>query len=143
MMEKLLFLFFIVLVSFLTNIAWENFHSRFYNTEGTARSRSRIPICPIMDGIIILLLYLLLALIFGEFYWIERADFASIAIVVIIGGGVAIIIEKVSLWLGLWTYNERMPRVPLANAGLWPVLQLMILPSISYFISYFLVEMLQ
>lgn len=139
MMEKLLFLFLIVLVSLPTNIVWENFHSRFYNIYGTVRSRSRFPICASMDGIIILLLYLLLALILGNFLWIEQANFTSIVIAVIIGGGVAIIIEKVSLWLRLWTYNEKMPRVPLANVGLWPVLQLMILPSISYFVSYFLV----
>jgi hypothetical protein len=43
----------------------------------------------------------------------------------------AVGLEWYALASGRWSYNERMPIVPLVNVGLWPVLQMTLLPSLS------------
>lgn len=134
-MEKFLFILFIIVISYFTNFIWENLHYPFY----TILKKRPSFICVSMDAIIILLLYLTLAFVFHNFFWIKGADYKSIVFTVILGGITGIIIEKVSLLLNLWDYNEKMPKVPIVRVGLWPVLQLMILPIITYFASYFLV----
>ena len=38
-------------------------------------------------------------------------------------------------FLKIWSYNELMPIIPYLNVGLSPVLQMIIVPIITYFIS--------
>lgn len=141
-MEKTLFVLFIVIVSFLTNIVWENLHSSFYSTYSKILSKSKYFICTIMDALIILVLYLLFVFLFKDFLWIKEIDFQKVAFVIIVGGITGVIIEKVALSIKLWSYNKKMPRLPVVNVGLWPVLQLMVLPITVYYISFILLRFL-
>lgn len=134
LMEKFLFLFFLILLSYFSNFIWENLHYPFYSI---IKKRPTF-LCVSMDVVIILIFYLILAFILQNFFWIQEADYKLITITIILGGILGIIIEKLSLFLNLWAYNEKMPQVPIANVGLLPVLQLMILPIVIYFASYFL-----
>ena len=43
----------------------------------------------------------------------------------------ALLVEWTALSVGAWSYNERMPIVPLLDAGLWPLLQLTILAPVA------------
>ena len=43
----------------------------------------------------------------------------------------ALLVEWTALSVGAWSYNERMPIVPLLDAGLWPLLQLTILVPVT------------
>lgn len=43
----------------------------------------------------------------------------------------ALLVEWTALSVGAWSYNERMPIVPLLDAGLWPGLQLTILVPVT------------
>jgi hypothetical protein len=136
--EKLLFILLIIIVSLLTNFIWENFHSSFYKSYNTLLNKTRFSICTLMDSIIVSLLYIGLAFILKDFFWIRDFRYKSVILAIIAGAVIAIIIEKLALLLNLWRYKEKMPKIPLLNVGLWPVLQLMILPVPTYFISYFL-----
>jgi hypothetical protein len=136
--EKSLFILVIIIISLLANFIWENFHSSFYKSYRTLLNKTRFSICTLVDSIIVSLLYTSLAFILKDFFWIRDASYKSVILTIIGGGVVAIIIEKVALLLNLWGYKENMPKIPLLNVGLWPVLQLMILPILTYFISYFL-----
>lgn len=141
-MEKNIFILFVVIVSVLTNIVWENFHSPFYSTYSRLLSTSKFSICTIMDTLIMLALYFLFTHLFKDFFWIKKIGLARITLVVLIGGIAGVVIEKLSLSFKLWSYNNKMPRVPVVNVGLWPVLQLMVLPIIVYYLSFILVRIL-
>jgi hypothetical protein len=86
------------------------------------------------------LLYIGFAFILKDFFWIGDFKYKSMILAIIAGGVIVIIIEKSALLLNLWRYKEKMPKIPLLNVGLWPVLQLMILPMLTYFISYFMLK---
>lgn len=43
------------------------------------------------------------------------------------GAMTALLVEWTAVSVGAWSYNQRMPTVPLLDAGLWPLLQLTIL----------------
>lgn len=139
-MSKYFILLLIAGFSFLTNLAWENFHSRYYNSYNKVLSKSRFFICTLIDTLIVLFIYLLFAIIYQNFYWMERIDYRALLILVATGGIIAVIIEKIGLEVNLWTYNNKMPKIPVLEVGLLPVLQLMVLPVIVYLFSYWLFQ---
>jgi uncharacterized membrane protein YqaE (UPF0057 family) len=49
----------------------------------------------------------------------------------LVGAALAVAMESVALALGAWSYSDRMPRVPFFDVGLWPVLQMTILPPLA------------
>lgn len=53
----------------------------------------------------------------------------------LLGGIFAATFEWYSMASDRWSYNERMPIVPVLNLGLWPLLQLMLLVPISWAIA--------
>lgn len=55
---------------------------------------------------------------------------------VLIGGAGAVLSEMRHLSLGSWAYDDSMPIIPLVNVGISPVLQFMLLPLLSYKLSY-------
>lgn len=52
-----------------------------------------------------------------------------------LGAASAAVFEMWAVASGRWTYNDRMPLVPLIGAGLWPVLQMTILPPLALWLS--------
>lgn len=53
--------------------------------------------------------------------------------IAVAGGAVsAVIVERLAIDAGRWTYNTLMPLIPLVGAGLWPVLQMIVLPPLAY-----------
>ncbi|MGH9628043.1 MAG: hypothetical protein ACRD7E_06850 [Bryobacteraceae bacterium] len=48
-----------------------------------------------------------------------------------LGALTALLIEKIELARGSWSYSEAMPIVPIIDIGLWPFLQLILLVPIS------------
>jgi hypothetical protein len=136
-MEKVTFLLVIFITSFLTNLVWENLHSIFYSNYTKILNQAKFLICSFIDSIIILLLYAFLAALFGSLFWIEAVNFKLVALVILMGGIIAVIIEKIALLLNMWEYNNKMLIIPLLKVGLLPVLQLMILPIVSYLVSFY------
>jgi hypothetical protein len=49
----------------------------------------------------------------------------------VLGAGTAIAVEWAALADGRWTYNALMPIIPVLNVGLWPVVQISLLPVMS------------
>lgn len=74
----------------------------------------------------------ILAVSFGV--WLaRRAPWAYVAAAT--GSLTALLVEWTALSMGAWSYNERMPIVPLVDAGLWPVLQLTILVPVAMWVA--------
>lgn len=80
------------------------------------------------------MLYGLLAVWYKNFYWIKNINWKSTAVLVLLGGGIAIGFEQWAFNSGMWSYTDRMP-VVLLNTGLSPLLQMMLLPLLSFYIT--------
>jgi hypothetical protein len=97
-------LFIVAGVSFLLNVAWENLQAPLY--QGYNNFWQHFPICSVASlGLIILVLYLVLAIINKDILWIGKIS------------------------------NSAMPLIPYAEVGLLPVLQMIVLPVATYYIS--------
>jgi hypothetical protein len=49
----------------------------------------------------------------------------------------ATIMEKAPVFLGLWSYEESMPIVPIVAIGLSPFLQITFLPLLTFLLIFF------
>ncbi len=62
--------------------------------------------------------------------WSEGEAWPVIALAAL-GAATAVVVERVAVAEGRWTYNALMPIVPVVNVGLWPVAQMTALPVIT------------
>lgn len=97
-------------------------------------------VATVVDALVILLLYLSLAVIYRNIYWIQRWHWKPMLLLIILGGMIAIVFEKWALLRNQWNYAEAMPIVPLLNVGLSPLLQLMILPVLTFYINHLILN---
>ena len=65
--------------------------------------------------------------------WLRR-PWLMWAAAVFAGALTAIWVEYAALKSGRWTYNALMPIVPIVEVGLWPVLQMSLLPPVGLLI---------
>ncbi len=56
----------------------------------------------------------------------------------LLGGAIAVVFEWIALASGRWSYTKGMPLVPIANVGLWPFLQLIVLVPGALAIAFWL-----
>ncbi len=72
---------------------------------------------------------------FGRWRWYLPISLLPAVYIVLAGTLVAIGIEAHALRNGKWAYSPYMPLVPLLGVGVIPVVQLVLLPYVSFFIS--------
>ena len=126
-------LFIVAGISFLLNVVWENLQAPLY--QGYSNFWQHLPICSIAslgDVLIILLLYFILAIFNKDIYWITKMSKIDILTVIFLGMLVAVGIEKWALDIARWHYASSMPLIPYTNVGLFPILQMAILPWATY-----------
>lgn len=126
----------VVGISFLLNIVWENLQAPLY--QGYGNFWQHFSICSISslgDVLIILILYLVLATINRDMFWIAKMHRTDIVSLIILGALVAIGIENWALNVGRWRYESTMPIIPYIEVGLLPVSQMSLLPFLTYYIS--------
>lgn len=132
-----LFAFRVAILAFLLNFAWELIQMPLY--QGSSYSISFIgfyALASVADAIMVLLLYFGFALILKNMFWIEFLNTQQIIVVILTGGIGAVLSEMRHLSLGSWVYDDSMPIIPYVNVGISPVLQFMILPLLTYFLSF-------
>ena len=131
------FFFIMIAFAFLFNLAWELLQLPLY--KNSAYDVEHIAFCALAslaDVLMVLLLYFSLAFIFKDAFWIQDLQLKRALLLIIIGGAGAVLFEMRHLLLGSWEYDNSMPILPFVRVGLSPVLQFMILPLLTYFISY-------
>ena len=127
-----------VLVSFVLNEIWEMAQmSAFVETAGHSWT-SALGLCTLAavgDVGIILGIYATGALAACDLGWGLRGRWNTYATVAILGLAYAALVEHAALAAGRWSYTERMPVVSALGAGLWPLLQMALLPPLVFWIS--------
>lgn len=127
----------IFIIGFLLNLIWENAQGPLY--KGFTNFWDHFWICflaSIVDAVIILLLYGLFAAWYKNINWVQHLNWQSAALLILLGGAMAVGFEQWALATEQWDYADSMPVVPFLNTGLSPLLQFMLLPLLTYLLSY-------
>lgn len=84
---------------------------------------------------IILGIYAASALAAGDPGWGLRGRWNIYVTSALFGLAWATLVEHAALAAGSWSYRESMPMVPWLRAGLWPLLQMTLLPPLTFWIA--------
>ena len=123
----------VVAVAFLLNLAWEMIQMFSY-ANMPVRSLQTLAECSVAalgDGLYVVALYWAGRLLTGDIQWVGHMTARRTVIVLACGLGFALVIEHMALLHRFWQYRKNMPILPL-GMGLWPVLQLMIVPLVAF-----------
>jgi len=130
-----------VLASFVLNEIWEMAQmSAYVETEGHSWT-STLDLCTraaVGDVGIILGIYAAGALAAGDLAWGLSGRWNIYATEAVLGLTYATLVEHAALASGRWSYTERMPVVSVLDAGLWPLLQMTLLPPLTFLIALWL-----
>ncbi|WP_017732270.1 hypothetical protein [Nafulsella turpanensis] len=127
----------IFIIGFLLNLVWENVQAPLY--KGYTNFWDHFMMCfwaSLVDVAVILLLYGLLAIWYRDFYWIKHINWKIAVVLIIIGGTIAVGFEYWALENETWAYTDSMPVVPFTKVGLSPLLQMMLLPLLTIWLSH-------
>lgn len=128
-------------IGFLTNLVWEVAQAPLY--EGFISFSHNFFLCfiaSIVDAATILLIYAGFVAYYREVTWLGRFSWKEAALTMAIGFLIALIYEKWAFAIDLWSYTSRMPMVPGTDVGLLPVLQMMLLPPLTFYLTKVIVE---
>jgi hypothetical protein len=129
------FLAAMMLVSFTLNEIWEMAQMSAYVETAGQPWISTLGFCTRAsagDAGIILGIYAAGAMAAGDPAWGLLGRWNIYATAAFLGLTYAVLVEHAALAAGRWTYSEYMPVVPLLGAGLWPLLQMTLLPPLAF-----------
>lgn len=125
-------------VGFVLNEIWEMAQmSAYVETAGDSWT-STLGLCTwaaVGDVGIILGIYTAGALAAGDLGWGWRGRWNIYVTAALLGLAYATLVEHAALATRRWSYTERMPVVPVLAAGLWPLLQMTLLPPLTFWIA--------
>ncbi len=94
----------------------------------------------VADMLMVLLLYNAFTIFTKSSFWVFSISVKQTVLLILIGGIGAVLGERRHLIAGSWNYSDAMPIIPLAEAGLSPVLQFMLLPWLIFKLSAMVVD---
>ena len=127
-----------VLAGFVLNEIWEMAQMSAYVETAGHSWTSTLGFCTraaVGDVGIILGIYAAGALAAGDLGWGLRGRWNIYAAAAVLGLAYAVLVEHAALAAGRWSYTERMPVVSVLGAGLWPLLQMTLLPPLTFWIA--------
>ena len=125
-------------VAFIINYIWEMLRMPFFLEMYFSDFKAWL-ICgqaSLGDVVIILFIFVLGRLIFRRWNWIYHFNVMKMIYLFIIGSSIAILIEIISIKSERWVYSEIMPLIPKIDVGIMPVIQMIILPFLSYILVF-------
>lgn len=120
------------LAAFVLQFAWEMAHMSAYQAMGTLSAMAIVRPCgraAAGDAAITLIL------VSPWLLRLRRPTSSGTVVLVAAGAFVAVVIEHLSVAAGRWSYDAAMPMIPGVKIGLWPLLQMAILPSLSLWLA--------
>lgn len=126
----------LIIISFLLHLVWENAQASLF--AGYTTLSQHLPLCfwaTIGDVVFTLAVYLGISLLKNDFGWIMRLNKKDGLVIAAIGFFWAIGIEWMALLFQKWSYANTMPIIPYFQVGLTPILQMMILLPLSFYLT--------
>ena len=127
-----------ILIGFGLNVLWEMGQMGAYVQTADQPWSETLALCTraaVGDVVILLGIYAGTALAATDPLWSLRGKWNHYAIAMLLGIGMAALIEHAAIADGRWTYNSMMPLVSFLDVGLWPLLQMAILPPLTIFMA--------
>lgn len=124
----------------LLNLPWEFLQVPFFSGMPAVQHWEGIVTCTratLGDVVIMLIAYEAVALRAGR-YWLLQPTAGRLFFFVATGLAITVVIERLAvsgLWMGGWSYAERMVIVPVLDVGLSPLLQWLLLPPLAIWFS--------
>lgn len=122
-------------VAFLLNFAWEVLQVFAYTSNRQLSMIEHLAFCvlaALADALFITAIYYVGRIALKDKTWITRLNAKSVCMVMLIGAIASLIVERVALSYGWWCYGPKMPQ--LFQVGLLPVVQLSLLPIVTFLI---------
>lgn len=86
----------------------------------------------IKDALIVMALYALAAIALRNWYWGRHFTGRRLGILLPLAFVWAAALEYYHVHIAYsWSYMSTMPLIPLLNVGLWPILQMLIIPPVA------------
>lgn len=122
-------------VSFIFQLVWEfSICQFFYRTDNN--TNSLMWSATFGDVMMTVVLYALLIHVNKDFHWLERHwERHDYMIMILYGLFLSFYFEINALKTGRWNYTELMPVVPGTNVGVMPVIQLILLFPLTFFMA--------
>lgn len=135
----------IYVVAFLLHFVWEMWQIPFYAEMTDANHWQALKLCTqatLGDGVIALLAFFLAVLISrGYLFWQRRNPLIAWSVYLSSGLLITVALEHIATnVLNRWQYSELTPIVPYLNVGLMPMLQWLVLPPLTVWISWVFVR---
>ena len=125
----------IALIAFPINFLWEMGQMPFYsNMSYNLVNTLYCTVASAGDVLMISLIYISVSLIIKDERWIYKKTNNGLVLAIIIGLLLAFLVEFAALNLGLWAYSNRMPIIGNIKVGLFPIIQMVLLPYIVFYI---------
>jgi hypothetical protein len=116
-----------IALTYALNFIWESTQAPLYTAyEGYSQNWFVCAKAALGDLVIIGAMFTSMTLLFGK-VWVNDLNPKYFMVLFLIGGLLAVLVEKWGLNTGRWQYDG-MPIVPLLNVGLTPILQMLALP---------------
>lgn len=135
----------IYVVAFLLHFVWEMWQIPFYAEMTDADHWQALKLCTqatLGDGVIALLAFFLAVLISGgDIFWQRRNLLIAWSVYLLSGLLITVALEHIATnVLYRWQYSELMPILPYLHVGLMPMLQWLVLPPLTVWISWVFVK---
>ena len=127
-----------MLASFVLNEIWEMAQMSAYVETAGHSWTSTLGLCTraaVGDVGITLGIYAAAALAAGDLGWGLRGRWNIYATAAVLGLACSALVEHAALTAGRWSYAARMPVVSALGAGLWPLLQMTLLPPLTFLLA--------
>jgi len=114
------------------NYPWEMAQSFLFEPMGPVAEASwRCFVASLADGLAMLGVFAAGSLVHRRAAWFQRSSGRAVTFTVLVGALIGMSVESWGLSTGRWQYTESMPRVPILDLGLVPLLQMPILAPIA------------
>ena len=124
-------------VAVLFNYAWELAQSPLYTEMDSARTVWwHCFVGSLGDGLLVLLIFAAGWMVLHQQDWFVSPGVRGYAVMLATGLVMSVGIEWIAVHIvGRWAYTEHMPLVPGLDVGLVPILQLLVLPPLIFWVA--------
>ena len=132
------FLLVLFVISVALNYIWEIAQAPlFAGMDSSGALRWHCFVASLGDGIILWIIQGLGWATFKRWNWSVSLGYRQIAFMVSASFVITILIEWFAVyWQHRWAYTDSMPRIPVLNVGLTPILQMLILTPLIFLLTH-------
>jgi hypothetical protein len=129
-------------IAFPLSFVWEMLQMFAYAPFGQSAAQTWLfcGLASLADALYIALLYWFGTRLTRDRSWIAQLSWRRLLALTLTAIVSATLIERIALSLGLWRYSDAMLQVPLLDVGFLPIIQLIVLPLMTFWFVRQLVE---